>query len=145
AGLFGLALCFTTVLLGYHAAVRAAESRRALILTGVASFVAPLFFGSGLVLGPALALELAPRRRALVPLAGFAAYCVLYLARGHAPEALSLGGALIFIPDSIGLGFVDRTLLVHLPETVTSGLLLAALYAAGVVALAPIVDRAQLA
>ncbi|HZU96468.1 MAG TPA: hypothetical protein VFF73_07250, partial [Planctomycetota bacterium] len=49
------------------------------------------------------------------------------------------------IPDSIRLGFIDRTLLIHLPETVGWGLLLAALYAAGVAALARLVDRGQLA
>jgi hypothetical protein len=145
AGIFGLALCFSTVLLGYLAALRAHESRRALMLTGVASFVAPLFFGSGLVLGPALALELAPKRRALVPLAGFALYAFLYLLRGHGPESVSLGGALIFIPDSIGLGFVDRTLLVHVPETVGWGMALALVYFLAVLALSLRADRGQLA
>jgi hypothetical protein len=149
ACLGGLALSFTVVLLGFHAADRAARPSSPgagllmLVSAGVAAFVAPLFFGSAIALGPALALELAPGRRALVPLAGFAAYAVLYAGLGHPPEHTAAAGAVGFVVDQVGIGIVRRSLL--LPTSLFPddprghpmvGILLAGAYALAMTALA---------
>jgi hypothetical protein len=141
ACLGGLVLSFTIVLLGLHASerVRAAkdarEERIFLGLAALASFAAPLTFGSGLALGPLLALELAPRRRALVPLAATLVYLALYLHFGNPPhppvDPLVLTN---FAVHGVGLGLVKRSFLPlsasWLPESDEVARALAFLYVA---------------
>ncbi len=118
ACLGGLVLSFTIVLLGMHAGERVREAKDAreerifLGLAALASFAAPLAFGSGLALGPLLALELAPRRRALVPLAGTLVYLAIYAfieKEQHPP--VDLVKAANFALHGLGLGVVKRTFL----------------------------------
>ncbi len=132
-------LSFTIVLLGMHAGerVRAAkdarEERIFLGLAALASFAAPLAFGSGLALGPLLALELAPRRRALVPLAGTLLYLAIYACIEKPPHPpVDLVKAANFAVHGLGLGVVKRTFLPlslsWLPETATVAWVLSLVY-----------------
>jgi hypothetical protein len=153
AGLGGLALAFAIVVLGFLAFERARERESTpwLLVALATVFLAPLAFGSGLALGPALALEgwfLAPssrrRRLALLPLVPWILYlaCYAWVAPPATGESVvrSLPRSAVFAVDALGLGVVGRNLLVPLPEEPASlerlGAALALAYVAVVAAAA---------
>lgn len=131
ACLGGLALGLTIVLVGFLAFEKGRErGGLALVLAGACSFAAPLAIGSGLALGPALALEawfLGPRERrarlGLAVMGPWLVYVSLYaaIALGSTRERLEHetprgpGAVVTFAVDSVGLGVVGRTLALEAP------------------------------
>jgi hypothetical protein len=151
AGLGGLALSFGFVLAGFLLFERARE-RGGLATLGVGAcvFAAPLAFGSGVALGPAVALEawwLAPRekrtRLAAIALGSVSAYLILYALVALPVTSAPIGriaarehwyDVVRFATDSVGLGLVARNALIPVPGGLEAslGLGLALIYAVAI-------------
>lgn len=138
-------LCFLLTLLGFLASerARAKKSARWFAVACVSVVAAPLCWGGGLALGPALALEawlLSPReertRRAAPFVGAWLAFLAIYLsALGggvHGAVARTPGqlkGAMLFFAEVVGLGFVQQVPLLDLGWGPLAGLGLFLAYA----------------
>jgi hypothetical protein len=138
----GWAPAFTVTLLGLFAFDRYRKTGRGLVAACAAVFVAPLFMGSGLALGPALALDALslpkkPRRRALGALAvAIALYAAIYVpaqATSERPklfprDAHEVGLAAVYAAKVAGMASAGGVLLAPVEVSADRGVLFLALY-----------------